>query len=193
MVTPSRVSCTSPDTLPATISRACSASRTRSRLTESRCGTAASAPIRSPSLEPGDVAQPVADSLELLVDVDSLAVPAEHGRQVRLALLLEPHQPLHEALDEVVGAADLAGGLLDLVVVLRHLLAQLAGAVAEHLLQVAHELVAEPLAVDCFSLRPTAWPQSQGCSAWTRPRPPASGSPPCAPCPSAGPGGSCRC
>merc|ERR1719418_182642 len=67
----------------------------------------------------GDVAQPAADSLELLVDVDCLAAPAEHGRQVRLALLLEAlqyHEPLHEALDEVLGAAGLAaGGLLVLV------------------------------------------------------------------------------
>ena len=92
---------------------------------ESRCGA-----------QLGDVAQPAADSLKLLVDVDCLAAPAEHGRQVRLALLLEPlhhHEPLHGALDEVLGAADLTGGLLVLVVVLRHLL--------------AHELVAEPLAV----------------------------------------------
>ena len=80
-----------------------------------------------PLAQLGDVAQPAADSLELLVDVDCLASPAEHGRQVRLALLLEPlhhHEPLHGALDEVLGAADLTGGLLVLVVVLRHLLAQ---------------------------------------------------------------------
>ena len=130
MVTPSRVSCTRPDTLSAsaTISPACSASL---RVQVRRRGLGP-----EPLAQLGDVAQPAADSLELLVDVDCLASPAEHGRQVRLALLLEPlhhHEPLHGALDEVLGAADLTGGLLVLVVVLRHLL--------------AHELVAEPLAV----------------------------------------------